>query len=176
MGMKAAFPENSVIIKEGRINPGMYIVTSGVVALYANYKKEDEYILGVLSKGKAFGEMGLLCHEKSPYTAVANTDVELVTFSEFELGSFIRSYPDQALGIMRSIARINKMLSLSCQLMSEDLNAVKAQNNINRSQLSRLSENNNNILPKATAEEEKTAENIVQAQLDSYINGWHSTH
>ena len=129
MGRHVTLPEDSVIIKEGGIHTFMYMVIKGNVVLYMNYGKEDEYVLGAVSKGMTFGEIGLLMHEPSLYTAVSFSDVELARFSEFELGTFIKGYPEQALGIMRSIARINSMLNMNCQLLAEELSTSRGQIN-----------------------------------------------
>lgn len=116
MGMQETIAEDTVILREKVQNKYMYMVTQGTVALYMNYGTPEEYLLGLCNKGKAFGELGLLCHDESMYTAVAVTDVTLVRFSEFELDSFVKGYPEQALGIMRSIARINKILNLNLKM------------------------------------------------------------
>lgn len=120
MAMQERYEEDSVIILEKGVNELMYMVISGTVALYVNYGKKDEYLLGLCNKGSVFGQMGLLCHAKSMYTAVAETNVEVATFSEFELDHFIKTYPDKALGIMRNTARLNQVLSVNLSMMIEE--------------------------------------------------------
>lgn len=121
MGMQMSFPEDSIIIRENSNSQYMYIVVKGTIALYMNYKKKNEYLLGLCSKGKTFGELGVLCHEKSTYTAVATDDVAVVAFSENELENFVKKYPLEALGVMRNMARMNNILNLNLKMvMSEN--------------------------------------------------------
>lgn len=120
MAMQNKYEEDTIILREKGVNNQMYMVTSGTVALYVNYGKEEEYLLGLCNKGTVFGEMGILCHSPSIYTAVAVTDVVAATFSEHELDYFIKTYPDKALGIMRSTARLNSVFSLNIKMMMED--------------------------------------------------------
>lgn len=120
MGMQEKISEGTVIINENSVNKYMYLVIKGTVALYVNYKKPDEYLLGLCNKGKVFGEMGLLCHGESYYTAVAETDVTVALFSEFELEHFIKGYPTQALGMMRAVARMNQVLNVNLKMIMEE--------------------------------------------------------
>lgn len=120
MGMQETYEEDEIILKEKSEDRFMYLVLEGSVALYMNYRKKDEYLLGVCNKGNTFGEMGLLCHEENMYTAVAFSKATVAMFSEFELGSFIRGYPDQALGLMSNIARMNKVLNINLKMVLED--------------------------------------------------------
>lgn len=120
MGMQKTYAEDSLIIMENTINKYIFMVLEGSVALYMNYKKPDEYLLGLCNKGNAFGEVGVLCHEESIYTAVAATDTVVAVFSEAELGSFVRGHPDQVIGIMKMMARINRILNLNLRMVIED--------------------------------------------------------
>jgi len=128
MGMQREYKEDAIIIMEKTINKHLYMVLDGTVALYINYKKPDEYFLGLCSKGNAFGEIGVLCHEESIYTAVAVTDVQLALFSENEIDSFVKGYPEQAIGVMRLMARINKLLDLNLRMVVEEQKYLSKQN------------------------------------------------
>ncbi|MCP4755242.1 MAG: response regulator [Proteobacteria bacterium] len=71
------FGQGDVIIREGRKNEKVYIILSGVVAVYA----ENEYILKLRRQGDIVGEMSVIT--KSPTTAsvVADSAVELFNIS-----------------------------------------------------------------------------------------------
>lgn len=114
------YKEDDVIIFEKSDSRFMYLVLDGAVALYTNYKTPDEYLYGVVSRNRTFGEVGLLTHSRSPYTAVATTDVKVAVFSEHELGAFVRNYPEQSLGIMRSIAKMSRVFSLNLKMVLEE--------------------------------------------------------
>lgn len=120
MGMQMDYKEDDIILKEKAESRFMYLILQGEVALYSGYQTKEEYLFGLVGKGKTFGEIGLLNHENSIYTAVAVTNVKVAVFSEFELGSFIRNYPDQALGVMRSVARMNKVFKMNLKMVMEE--------------------------------------------------------
>lgn len=120
MGLQLDYKEDDVILTEKSPSRLMYLILEGSVALYTNYGTSDEYLYGLLSKGKTFGEIGLLNHEESIYTAVAISPVKVAVFSENELGSFIRGYPDYALGVMRSIAKMNQIFRINLKMVTEE--------------------------------------------------------
>lgn len=120
MGQQLDFKEDEIILKEKSPGRYMYLILEGSVALYSNYGTSSEYLYGILSKGKTFGEIGLLNHEKSIYTVVAISPVKVALFSENELGNFIRGYPDYALGVMRSIAKMNQLFRINLEMVIEE--------------------------------------------------------
>ena len=120
MGMKHNYEEDEVILTEKSDNHLMYLILKGSVALYSNYGTSEEYLYGILSKGKTFGELGLLNHEPSVYTVVAISPVTAAVFSENELGAFIKGYPDYAMGVMRSIAKMNKVFRINLEMVMEE--------------------------------------------------------
>lgn len=120
MGLQLDFNEDDVILTEKSTSRFMYLILEGSVALYTNYGTSEEYLYGLLSKGKTFGEIGLLNHEESIYTVVAISPVKVAVFSENELGSFIRGYPDHALGVMRSIAKMNQIFRINLEMAMEE--------------------------------------------------------
>ena len=120
MGLQLEYKEDDVILTEKSASRFMYLILEGSVALYANYGTSSEYLYGLLGKGKTFGETGILNHEESIYTVVAISPVKVAVFSENELGSFIRGYPDHALGVMRSIARMNQIFRVNLKMVMEE--------------------------------------------------------
>lgn len=120
MGLQLDYEEDDVILTEKSTSRVMYLILEGSVALYTDYGTSKEYLYGLLGKGKTFGEMGLLNHEESIYTVVAISPVKVAVFSENELGSFIRSYPDYALGVMRSIAKMNQIFRVNLKMVMEE--------------------------------------------------------
>lgn len=120
MGLQIDYKEDDVILTEKSDSHLMYLILEGSVALYANYGTSAEYLYGLLGKGKTFGEIGLLTHEESVYTVVAISPVKVAVFSENELGAFIKGYPDYALGVMRSIAKMNQIFRVNLKMALEE--------------------------------------------------------
>lgn len=120
MGLQLDYNEDDVIMTENTPGRYMYLILDGSVALYSNYKTPEEYLYGILGKGKTFGEMGLLTHEESIYTVVALSKLKVAVFSENELGSFIKGYPEHALGVMRSIAKMNQLFRINLKMVIDE--------------------------------------------------------
>lgn len=120
MGAQLEYKEDDIILKENTIGRHMYLILEGAVALYSNYGTPDEYLYGLLGKGKTFGEIGILTHEESIYSVVAISDVKVAIFSENELGSFIREYPDYAIGVMRSVAKMSQIFRVNLEMVTEE--------------------------------------------------------
>lgn len=99
------FPENTVIVKEGEIQTEMYKILSGKVAVYINYGEKNEYLLGVLSEQKCFGETCILCKKPSPYTIIAVYDVLAMRISEDEFDDFVQNNTKNATDIIKNLAR-----------------------------------------------------------------------
>jgi len=45
-----SYPEDSVILREGERKDEMYKIVSGKAAVYINYGKENEYLLGICTE------------------------------------------------------------------------------------------------------------------------------
>ena len=117
MGLKREFAEDTVIIHEKEESRFMYLILKGTVAIYKDYGTPDEYLLGLFGVGKTFGEIGLLNHEPSMNTVVAVSDVTVAIYSEGELTKFFQHHPEQALGTLRSLTRMNKLLDVNLKMV-----------------------------------------------------------
>lgn len=120
-GRLKKFAENTVIVKEGEIQTDMYKILSGKAAVYINYGKKNEYLLGLLSEQKCFGEICILCNKPSPYTVVAVYDVLAMRVSENEFDEFIQNNTRNASDIIKSLAREVVNLRLNLDMVFDDI-------------------------------------------------------
>lgn len=120
-GRLKKFAENTVIVKEGEMQTEMYKILSGKVAVYINYGKKNEYLLGLLSEQKCFGEICILCNKPSPYTVVAVYDVLAMRVSENEFDEFIQNNTRNASDIIKSLAREVVNLRLNLDMVFDDI-------------------------------------------------------
>ncbi len=125
------FKADDVIIREGEVVPNMYLITSGSVILYLNYQKPNEYVIGICSKDRIFGEEGLLNHSESMYTAVAYNEVTMVKITDQNFNTFVRHYPDKVIGILKNISEINLMLKKDIDILMDEVNNVSDSNKQN---------------------------------------------
>lgn len=115
------YPEDSVIIHEGEMRNEMFKIVSGKVAVYINYGKKNEYLLGVLSEQQCFGELGILCQQPSVYTVVAVYDVLVMRISEDEFESFLQNNNKNAVDIIRNLSWVVANLKGNLELVLEEL-------------------------------------------------------
>lgn len=124
------FPEDSVILREGELRDEMYKIVSGKVAVYINYGKENEYLLGILGEQQCFGELGILCRQPSMYTVVAVYDVLAMRISLDEFSGFLKNNNKNAINIIRNLSWCMMNLKGNLDLVLDELanlNETEAQ-------------------------------------------------
>jgi CRP-like cAMP-binding protein len=97
------FPKDTVIIKEGSVGLGMYIITSGKVEIYKG-SGDTRTTLAVLEGGTIVGEMALMNdhYRSATVWALEPTECLLVTRDAFQTA--IRDVPEVALSVMAVLA------------------------------------------------------------------------
>lgn len=114
------FHSDDVILRQGSTEKYLYKLISGTVALYFNYGQKNEYLLGLLNAPEFFGELTILTDRPQPYTVVAFEEVTVVRVTEQEFPVFIQGNYQNALLIMRDLARAFTMLQTNTeQLLGE---------------------------------------------------------
>lgn len=119
--------ENEIIINEHEKNEHLFKVLSGSFACYMNYGSESEFLIGILTKGKCFGEIGFLAEEPSPYTYVANEEALVMEVKKKDFQSFVAQNPKNAVDIMMSMSKQVNLLQrhLGMVLGEMDMDAEK---------------------------------------------------
>lgn len=123
-GRMIRFQAGDIIFNEKELHPYMYKVLKGSVALYVNYEKEHENVLGILEENRFFGEISMLTGRPQVYTAVALNDVLLMRVNEEQLESFLSENRGNTLGILKSMARIIVTQNLNISMLMEDINEI----------------------------------------------------
>ena len=85
------YKEDQIILKQGDPDKSLYKILSGQVAVYINYEKDDEYLVGIQAYPSCFGEMTILSGQPSFYTVVALTDTKILCVPEENFESFTTS-------------------------------------------------------------------------------------
>ena len=118
------FSEDEVIIREGETYEEMYKIVSARAALYLQYGTANEYLTGVLSDGKCFGEASVLTGKPSPYSVVAISDIMVMRIGADRFESFISQNPRNTAEIMKNMANSIVMLKANVGMMSEELTEI----------------------------------------------------
>ena len=102
--LRASFPAGETIFKEGDLGLAMYVIEAGEVVIRKSFGGEERE-LAKLGKGDFFGEMCML-EEESPRsaTAVAVTDVDVVTIDQSAFTFILKHNPEIAIRMMRKLA------------------------------------------------------------------------
>ena len=130
-----SFPEDSVIIREGEVRNEMYKIVSGKAAVYINYGKKNEYLLGILSEQQCFGELGILCCQPSVYTVVAVYDVLVMRIGGNEFDTFLQNNTRNALDMIKNLSRLVMNLKGNLDLVLDELANANEEKPINVHQL-----------------------------------------
>lgn len=129
------FQAEEVIIQEGRSYDEMYKIVSGSVAVYMRYGEEDEHLLGIYSKPRCFGEINVLSEQPCIYTVVAYNEVLLMRITRDSLEEFIRSYPGNAIDIMRNMVQTFGFMQKNIELL---LNEIYEKRDVNQKRTEEL--------------------------------------
>lgn len=115
------YNDSDVVFYEGTKNDCLYKVLSGSFALYINYGQEDEFLVGVVSKGKCFGEIGFLTDENSPYTVVANEESLVLSVEMDRFNEFIINNPANVVDIMKSMGAQTRLYQKHVEMLMDEL-------------------------------------------------------
>jgi CRP-like cAMP-binding protein len=82
----------------------MYVIQSGKIGISIEVLPEKKNYVAILNKGECFGEMGML--DDLPRSATAHVIEETILFKleKSRLKALIVTYPELALGILRSMS------------------------------------------------------------------------
>ena len=121
------FQEDEVIVKQGDPDKSLYKIISGKVALYMNYLKENEYLMGIQTFPSCFGEMTVLSGKPSLYTVVAITEAKILRVPEEDFEVFIQDNPTNAISIMKTMAKNISLLNMNIKMLTDELSYMSEQ-------------------------------------------------
>lgn len=97
--------EGKVIFREGEKGNFMLILTSGRIAIYKDSGHGDQLLSNEV-RGRVIGEMALLDYEPRSATCVADTDCEMLVFTQSGLKRLTNDHPAIAYHFMFYLARL----------------------------------------------------------------------
>jgi CRP-like cAMP-binding protein len=100
----ASYRRGAVIIKEGDEDFRLFIVVRGEVDIVKAYGDKKEKHLHVFGPYSYFGEMSLIDGLKRSASAVAKTDVEVLSINQWDLRQEIRKNPDIAFELLKMLS------------------------------------------------------------------------
>jgi 2-dehydropantoate 2-reductase len=109
-----------VILKQGEKNPHLYIIMQGNVSIFTDYGKGNEYLIGVGSQGKCFGEYSCFSGNPSTYSVVADEDTIVMEIPRTDIHNFISINPKNAEEIFGSMAKQIALLSKHIEMLKNE--------------------------------------------------------
>ncbi|MBO4395152.1 MAG: cyclic nucleotide-binding domain-containing protein [Eubacterium sp.] len=113
--------ENEIILREGDHDECLYKVLSGNVEVYSGYGTDRETILGILSEGDYFGELGLLTGTPSIYTVVAYNNALILSVEKDQLLSYVKQNHNDLIAIMTNMAYSMLNMKTNLDMMTNDV-------------------------------------------------------
>ena len=118
--MLKRYEENDIILREGDTDTNLYKVLSGNVEVYSGFGTDRENILGILSEGDYFGEMGLLTGAPAIYTVIAYNTPLVLSVEKDDLLSYVKQNYSDLIAIMENMARSMLNMKKNIDLLTND--------------------------------------------------------
>ncbi|MBR6229803.1 MAG: cyclic nucleotide-binding domain-containing protein [Eubacterium sp.] len=118
--MLKRYEENDIILREGDTDTNLYKVLSGNVEVYSGFGTDRENILGILSEGDYFGEMGLLTGAPAIYTVIAYNNPLVLSVEKDDLFSYVKQNYSDLIAIMENMARSMLNMKKNIDLLTND--------------------------------------------------------
>lgn len=115
------FDEDDIVIPEGSTNTEMYRIISGKAAIYFDYGKDTEYLVGVISDGRCFGEIGFLTGKPNPFSVVAVTGLMLLGVTSDTFETFVSEEPQYAISIMENLANMVVTMGANINMLKDEM-------------------------------------------------------
>jgi hypothetical protein len=93
------YPEGAVIIQEGDMADGMYLILEGEVSVIQDYGKPSEVLLGKIATDDYFGEMSLFDSRPRSTTVRADPPTRVLELGKFEFEEIMKEFPRIAISI-----------------------------------------------------------------------------
>ena len=122
-----SFRKGGIICNKGDESKCMYVVLTGEVGVYDNYRKPNEEKLSTLEAISFFGEMGMLNEEPRTASAVAETDnTKIEMIDQNDIMDTYKSNPEKIDMILRHMSyRLRKLTAdflSACKEITENYN------------------------------------------------------
>ncbi|MEM5947364.1 cyclic nucleotide-binding domain-containing protein [Spirochaetia bacterium 38H-sp] len=108
------FPAGTIIFREGDSGDNMFIIQQGKVKISKNISGK-EHTLAVLDKGDFFGEMAIVIRAPRSATAMAMTDVLVLSFTREGFQSMVEKNSKIALTIIDRLCRRLQQTNMQLQ-------------------------------------------------------------
>ena len=129
---------DEILIREGQSGDTLYKVVKGSFTLFFNYGKSEEFLVGVVAKGKCIGDISFLTGDKSLYTVVANEDSVVLDITKDNFQDFVVRYPQNAVDFITGLGKVIKMYNKHIEMLTAELEDKEKSDEKHKAMLSEL--------------------------------------
>jgi CRP/FNR family cyclic AMP-dependent transcriptional regulator len=105
IGVKRAYPRNTILISEGDATDHLFVVLSGKLKVTIVDNSGKEMIISLLGAGDHFGEIALIDGESRTATIVTTEASEVLTIARDEFHRVLKSSPELMFDLLIVLAR-----------------------------------------------------------------------
>jgi CRP/FNR family transcriptional regulator, cyclic AMP receptor protein len=98
--------KGQVVCKEGDVDPSLFVIAKGSVAILKHDAGENERLLARLGPGQTIGEMALLDGQPRSASVVAAEDLVLLVVTRAELERLVEEKPRLGVKFLWKLARL----------------------------------------------------------------------
>lgn len=103
-----ALPANEILVKEGQLNPGLFLVIHGVVELFTVDRQGQDKVIDFVQAGKTLAEETLLTTQPLPYSARTLTEAAILHLPNERIEAWQEQHPRFARMLLSHVAqRVN---------------------------------------------------------------------
>jgi len=107
VAVRQVYPTNTVLCIEGDPADKFFVITDGRVVITRDLEGSDEdFVLGFLTSGQYFGELGLITEEPRGATVTTIVETEVLEISKEDFDRVFSSSPAMARSILNTLVRI----------------------------------------------------------------------
>jgi CRP/FNR family cyclic AMP-dependent transcriptional regulator len=110
-GVNKFFPKNSILINEGSLSDGLYIIWSGKVKVYMSDEEGREVILNILGANEMFGELTMIDEAPRSASIITLENCNMGVVSRTAFIDCMAEHPEIAWKLIRALVRRVRTLS-----------------------------------------------------------------
>ena len=117
------YKKGDIIYRQGDKADEVYFVKFGTVCLYVDYGTPESKLIGFVSEGRVFGELGVIEDKPRTMTSVAKEETVVQIVDKASFPSYVEEHPAKLLLVMESLSsRIRSQshkLIRACRVVAE---------------------------------------------------------
>ncbi len=94
-----------IVVREEEPGGGLYLIKSGHMRLHSKSSQGAEQTVAYVGRGDAVGELSLLTGEPYPYSAIAESECELLLLTKTNFDAILETHPLVGVHLSRALSR-----------------------------------------------------------------------